>query len=117
MNMPPKKRSLGAFSKRKVVEDILLEDIWSPWNFYRVLDRESEEVHEWLRSVGLLACNVCCEKCGSSMRLNKRQRDPEGVKWRCQSNRGHEKSVRAYSFFERGHTSIQVSTEKVSLNF
>ena len=117
--MPPKKgtRSDGGFVKRKAISDIILEDMWSPWNFYKILDRDSFYVHQWLRKEGLLADKMICPICETEMHLNKRARDPEGFKWRCQTNRGHEKSIREYSFFRGGHTSIQVTTFSTYLVF
>ena len=99
----------GGFRLRKTPSEIKLEDIWLPWNFCRVLDREPLKVHKWLRSEGLLAAEMVCSKCKTPMKLNVRSKDAEGYRWRCQTNRGHEASVKEFSFFQGGRTPIQVS--------
>ena len=57
-------------------------DLWNPWIFYRVFDREPYKVQEWLRKEGILADSMLWV-CGKDMKLNVRSHSPEGYTWRC----------------------------------
>lgn len=100
-------KTSGSFANSLPPKKAKIKDLWNPWTFYRVFDRRQSKVHKWLRREGLLANEMVCMKCEAVMHLNKRTRDQEGLAWRCQRNRGHEKSVRAYSFFSQSHLAIQ----------
>ena len=79
---PKKKTEPRGFPDRKNAEMATIGDLWNPWIFYSVFDREPYKVQEWLRKVGILADSMLCV-CGKDMKLNLRSHSPEDYTWRC----------------------------------
>ena len=52
--LPKKKIEPRGFPDRKHAEMATIGDLWNPWIFYRVFNREPYEVQEWLRKEGIL---------------------------------------------------------------
>lgn len=108
--MSGSRKSGGSFRERITdnITDIAPADFDNPWNFY-LFQQTDEEVYFWCRKNGILATSFPChvENCTVEMTLANLSRAPGGVIFRCNCNRLHTKSSRAYSFFDKSNLVLQ----------
>lgn len=94
-------------SYRQALDDLKNATVASfsnPYNFFRIMEQNAEDLLLWFQKNGLMASSFICERCRTPCRLVQRADRIDGYTWRCRQNSDHEYSVRKYSsFFSRCH--------------
>ena len=89
----------------KSEKDVSFKDFSNPFTFYNLMFKESHTFICWLQDRGLLRRNVICKNCRNEMMITAREGNIDGFAFRCK--KGHEQSIRKYSFFQGSHYMMQ----------
>ena len=109
-----RRRSGGNFREKIAnLSDIGEDDFANPWKFYSLFMSEPEKVNEWMRQHGLLPYTLTCNsqrddgrECGGIMSPTPNSSRSDGVVFKCDKNRKHQRANRTLSFFEKMNITI-----------